>query len=776
MRTLVAPALIAGLVVGWSRLGAAQEGAASGTEFFERKIRPVLAERCLGCHSAGAKKQKGGLALDTREGLLKGGDSGPALVPGEVEKSLLVKAIRYADPELRMPPPKEKGRLSPEQIADVETWIRQGAAYPRSEAASRKSDAAWEARKTWVFAAPVDPPVPQGRPGENPIDAFLRVKLEVRGLSVSPPADRRTLLRRVTVDLLGLPPTPEEMEAFLADGSTEAFEKVVERLLASPHYGERWGRHWLDLARYAVVREDGNAKKKELSEIPEAWRYRDWVVNAFNRDLPYDDFIRHQIAGDLLPPQEPGGVNVDGIIASGFLAIGEWGIQDDNPEKMVWDTADENIDAVGQTFLGLTMACTRCHDHKFDPLTTRDYYGLAGMFVSTHVVAQQAKIGVQTPMLRVALVPQAEVDEAKFQATQAAARLAEAEKRLAAADPAGKDAVKAEIEQLKRSLPPPVPLALGAREGGIPDTAYAGFHNARIRIRGDIQRPGEEVPRGFPAVLARTGAPAIGSGSGRWALAQWLTSPEHPLTARVMANRIWQHHFGEGLVRTPSNFGKLGDAPSHPELLDWLAHRLVDSGWSVKALHRRILLSDAYRRSSVPTGSALEKDPDNRFLSRMNRRRLEAEAFRDGLLAVSGTLDRARGGPADPDPASHKRMIYLQVSRTSKSPFEGLFDGADPTAHTDKRKISTVAPQALFLLNNPFVQNAAVALVRRLPSGGGDVRLSRLYALLYGRPPAREETDLGLALVQDFMSEGEERAWSELARVLLCANEFMMVD
>jgi cytochrome c553 len=746
--------------------GAAQEDAASAADFFEKRVRPVLVGRCVACHGAETKKQKGGLSLATREGMLKGGDSGPAVLPGDPERSLLVKAIRYADPELRMPPPQEKTPLSKEQVADLETWIRRGATYPRSETA-RPPDPQWEARRKWIFEVPADPPVPHLRPGENPIDAFLRAKLEARGLTASAPADPRTLLRRVSYDLIGLPPTPEEMEAFQRDPSPEAYEKVVERLLASPQYGERWGRHWLDLARYAVVREDGAAKKKEPSEIPEAWRYRDWVVDAFNRDLPYDDFIRHQIAGDLLPPKEPGGVNVDGIIASGFLAIGEWGIQDDNPEKMVWDTADEDIDAVGRTFLGLTLACTRCHDHKFDPLTTRDYYALAGMFVSTHVVARQAKIGVHTPMMRVPLVPEAEADQAKFLAAEVAAKIADAEKRGVPKD---------EIDKLKRSVPAPVPMALAAREGGIPDTSYAGFHNARIRIRGDVQRPGEEVPRGFPAVLSGANPPAISSGSGRWALARWVSSPDHPLTARVMANRIWQHHFGEGLVRTPSNFGKLGEAPSHPELLDWLGHRFVESGWSVKALHRRILLSAAYRQSSRPTPEGLEKDPENRLLGRMHRRRLEAEAFRDALLAVSGTLDLARGGPADPEPGSRRRMIYLQVSRTSKSPFEGLFDGADPTAHTDRRTVSTVAPQALFLLNHPFLQNAASALVGRLPSGGGDERVSRLYELLYGRPPAGEEIELGLALVREFSGEGEERAWTELARVLLCANEFVVVD
>ncbi len=770
--------LLAALIA-LSPLGApAQESALSDTEFFETRIRPVLAERCFSCHRREGK-QKGGLALDSRAALLKGGDTGAAVLPGEPEKSLLLKAVRYDDPELRMPPPKEKARLSREQVADLETWIRRGAAYPEAAAAAKPEDLAWEARRKWVFSAPADPPIPPRTSGETPIDAFLRVKLDARGLAAATAADRRTLLRRVTYDLIGLPPTPEEMDAFLKDDAPEAFDKVVERLLASPHYGERWGRHWLDLARYAVVREDSAAKRKEPSEIPEAWRYRDWVIDAFNRDLPYDEFIRHQVAGDLIPAKEPGAVNVEGIVASGFLAIGEWGIQDDNPEKMVWDTADENIDAVGRTFLGLTLSCTRCHDHKFDPLTTRDYYALAGIFTSTHVVAQPAKIGVHTPMLRIPLLPQAELDEVAFQTQQGTVKIQELEKKLAACDPAQQPNLRAEIDRLKKSLPPAVPSALGARDGGIPGTPYAGVHHARIRIRGDIQRPGEEVPRGFPAILTPGGSPGIGPGSGRWGLARWLSSPAHPLPARVMVNRIWQHHFGEGLVRTPSNFGRMGEAPTHPELLDWLAHRFVESGWSVKAMHRLILSSAAYRRSSAASAEAMEKDPDNRLLGRMNRRRLEAEAFRDALSAVSGTLDRARGGPADPNPAGRRRMVYLTVSRSSKSPFEALFDGADSTGHTDKRTASTVAPQSLFLLNNPFVLDSALALARRLIASdpkGGAARVSRACSLLYGRPADADEAALALQLVAAFADEGEERAWSELARTLLCANEFVVVD
>jgi mono/diheme cytochrome c family protein len=752
-----------------------QDGTASGVDLFETKIRPLLIERCASCHGEQSGKKKGGLTLDRPEGLLKGGSSGPAFVAGAPEKSRILQAVRYTDPDLQMPPEASK-RLSKEQVADLEAWIRQGAPLPRPAAKTPTAEEkTWELRKKWVFEPPADPPVPSPKPGEHPIDAFLRAKREPHGLEESPSADRRTLLRRVTFDLIGLPPTPEELSAFESDPSSDAFSKVVDRLLASPHYGERWGRHWLDLARYAVVREDVAAKRKEPSEIPEAWRYRDWVVDAFNRDLPYDDFLVHQIAGDLLPPKEPGGVNIEGIVASGFLAIGEWGIQDDNPEKMIWDTADENIDAIGRTFLGLTLSCTRCHDHKFDPLTTRDYYALAGIFISTHVVAQPAKIGVQTPMIRIPLVQQAEIDRSNFQTAESTARIKEMEKKLAGADPTQHSGLKAELDRLKKNLPPPIPSALGAREGGIPGTSYAGFQNARIRIRGDFQRPGDEVPRGFPEVLVRGGAPKVSSGSGRWALAKWLSSPGHPLTARVMVNRIWQHHFGEGLVRTPSNFGRMGEAPTHPELLDWLAHRFVESGWSVKAMHRLMLHSAAYRRSSVPSAGAREKDPENRLLSRMNRRRLEAEAFRDALLAVSGTLDRTRGGPADPDPAGRRRMVYLQISRTSKSPFEALFDGSDANTHTDRRTVSTVAPQALFLLNNPFVLDAAAAFARRLIAetpAGGEARAARAYRLLYGRAPARDEIDL----VLEFVGKGDERAWIELARTLLCSNEFVVVD
>ncbi|HVE41224.1 MAG TPA: DUF1549 domain-containing protein, partial [Planctomycetota bacterium] len=404
-------------LIALSPLGApAQESAPSDTEFFETKVRPLLAERCFSCHRRQGK-EKGGLALDSRAALLKGGDTGPAVVPGEPAKSLLLKAVRYDDPELRMPPPKEKARLSREQVADLETWIRRGAAYPEAPAAAATPEQReWDARRKWIFAPPQDPSVPAVAGADrvrNGIDAFLLQKLEARGLSFAPAAEKRILLRRASFDLLGLPPTQEQVDAFVADASPDAFEKVVDRMLASPRYGERWGRHWLDLVRYC-------------DEVDEMWRYRDWVIQAFNRDLPYDQFILHQIMGDLLPASAPGGVNADGIVATGVLTLGPWGGID--KKKMLTDIADDQIDLVGRTFLGLTLACARCHDHKYDPITTKDYYGLAGMFLSSHILSGKSYAAHVSPRQKLPLISAAEVESRE----RASVPLREAQTRLAA--------------------------------------------------------------------------------------------------------------------------------------------------------------------------------------------------------------------------------------------------------------------------------------------------------------------------------------------------------
>ncbi len=496
------------------------------------------------------------------------------------------------------------------------------------------------------------------------LDRFILAALEAKGLRPAKPADKRTLLRRATFDLTGLPPTPEEVHAFLRDDAPDAFARVVDRLLASPAYGERWGRHWLDLVRYTDSF-DARGLGGEM-DCADAWRYRDWVVRAFNRDLPYDQFLTLQIAGDLVP--SPEGLNADGIIATGLLALGNWGGGDADKEKLLTDIADDQVDVVSRTFLGLTMACARCHDHKFDPISTADYYGLAGIFFSTHILPNVGPKTNGPPMLRIPLLP------------------------------------PAQLEALRKQKPvPPIPYANGAQEGGVPGSPHAGTHDVRIHIRGRYDRLGELVPRRFPEILAGRQQKPIANGSGRLDLAHWLTRPDHPLTARVMVNRIWQHHFGEGLVRTPSNFGKLGRPPTHPELLDFLASDFVRSDWSIKHMHRLLLLSATYQQASDSEPDTFKSDPDNLLLGRMNRRRLEAEALRDSVLAVSGRLDRTAGGPAVRDFAAPRRTLYLTTIRSDRSGFGPLFDTADPTAPVEKRTISTVAPQALFLLNHPFM-------------------------------------------------------------------------
>jgi hypothetical protein len=935
----------------------------------------------------------------------------------------------------------------------------------------------------------------------SPLDRFILQRLEARGLEPAAPADKRILIRRATFDLTGLPPTPEEVESFLRDDSPQAFAKVVERLLASPAYGERWGRHWLDLVRYTDSF-DARGIGGEM-DIPFAWRYRDWVVNAFNRDLPYDQFVTQQIAGDLLP--SPDGVNREGIVATGMLAIGNWGGGDADKEKLLTDIADDQVDVVSRTFLGLTVACARCHDHKFDPIATADYYGLAGIFFSTHILPNVGPKTNGPPMLRIPLTTPADLArreqqqkllaEKKKQYQQAAqehhrrfarAQLSRtAEYLLAAwdyqhrptkepavsladyagrkglhpyalrqwgeylgggdyqlltrpvrdihgmagvhawrgdadcpvvmvnstgrevtiltfklpprsvavhpgpkngvavgwcspvtgkvrisggvidADPQGGDGIawaidhrhagsaqelaagdipnggrqrfeqgqgasrlsavdvqagdriellvlpkdnyicdtttvdlvislldgsgvwsltadvvddphqggkgnphsdrqghekvwyfwdmaqsqrgqrpaevsavlagwdravaevaagkggrtaleeaahevqksfsltdsrspfwirspadesalpaeaRAELAKLQSEVrkleqaPAALAYAHGAQDGGVPGSPHAGVHDVRIHIRGRYDRLGDLVPRHFPEILAGTRQESITSGSGRLQLARWLTRPDNPLTARVLVNRLWQHHFGEGIVRTPSNFGKLGVPPTHPELLDFLADQFVKSGWSIKQMHRLLMLSATYQQSSNGRPETFKADPDNLLCGRQNRRRLESEAIRDALLAVSGQLQPAMGGPATRGFNDPRRTLYLITIRSDRSGFGPLFDSADSTAPVDKRTISTVAPQALFVLNHPFVREQARALARRLLQADREdrARIDRAYRLLYGRPPLPVEVDLGLSLVTG-PGPGEQ-SWQEYCHVLLCANEFIYVD
>jgi hypothetical protein len=690
-------------------------------EFFEKSIRPLLVSNCFECH--GSRKQKGGLRLDSRDAILKGSDNGPVVVAGKPDQSLLITAINHPDnqPAPLMPP---KGKLKAEEIRVLSEWVKQGLPWPPTNTQVRPIPVGKDFKITdkdrefWSFRPIADPAAPQVRDTAWPktsIDPFILARLEASGLRPAAPADRRTLLRRVTFDLIGLPPTPEEIDAFLADSSPDAFAKVVERLLASPHYGERWARHWLDVARYG----EDQAHTFQARLYPQGYRYRDWLVKAFNDDMPYHRFVKEQIAADLL--DEPN--RRDNLPALGFFALGP--VYYGDPKKL--DQLDDRLDTLCRGFLGLTVACARCHDHKFDPIPTRDYYSLAGIFASTDYV--------EAP-----LVSAAEVEEAKKKLPE---------------------------EQKKKKVPPQYPFAHALKE--------SRPANMRVLVRGNPDNQAEEAPRRFLAILG--GGQPFASGSGRLELAQCVASQDNPLTARVLVNRIWQHHFGKGLVRTPSNFGALGERPTHPELLDHLATHFMAAGWSIKALHRTIVLSAAYQQSSRLDAHAFEVDPDNKLLWRMNRRRLEVESWRDAMLAAADNLDRSLGGPSRDlnAPDNRRRTLYGYVSRHELNALLRLFDFPDPNLTAGERTVTTVPLQQLFVLNSEFMVQNARALVKRLSSAKDDaVRIRHAYLLLYGRPATDRELELGLAFVAK-PATGLTR-WEQYAQVLLSASEFLFVD
>ncbi|HLK58529.1 MAG TPA: PSD1 and planctomycete cytochrome C domain-containing protein [Chthonomonadaceae bacterium] len=1168
--TWLAVCVLIGATALWPAPGTGQTNGGDATHFFETKVRPLLAEKCYGCH--GDTLQRGGVRLDSREALLKDASALPITTPGDPEKSALIQAVRYTG-KIKMPP---AGKLSDAEIADLTQWVKAGAVWPSASANATPGPSFTDAqRKFWSFQPIVKPAVPivKNRSWvKSPIDAFVLAPLEAKGLKPAPPADKRTLIRRATYDLIGLPPTPAEIEAFLADQSPNAFAKVVDRLLASPHYGERWGRHWLDVVRYTDSMDERGLGGE--GDVSEAWRYRDWVVNALNADMPYDRFIMNQIAGDLMPTEpldahgklqwasrKQNDLNISGTIATGMLAIGNWGNGDADKEKLVTDIADDQVDVISRAFMGLTVACARCHDHKFDPILTKDYYGLAGIFFSSHILPKLTpkgsgetplRITLDTPELKatrdrfVEQVKEKEkqvqvVREAQYAAfvktmlpktatyltavwdyahrpdSEAALSVADYASRhglqgyalrnwidtlgnasyrpmtmlirdmsgfkgvhawrgapdcpnlvinttnqaqhiltytlpprsvsvhpgptngvavewvspirgtvqirgkVADADPTCGDGIiwaldhqtpygvnelayselpnsgaevfaqaktltnlaevpvapgdklqlvvlpnanyfcdmttvqitinetdgtrvwnlaadlvdspfagnphpdrygnpdvwrfsdmadykrgvraggafasalttwrqtalkakdRADVERasqtcaqtfmqvdshnafwptpseemkilpssarqsitqaqsdlaaLRRREPPPIILCNGIQEGGIPECPQAGIHDVCVHIRGRYDRLGDLVPRHFPLILAGNDQPPITQGSGRLQLAQWLASGTHPLTARVMVNRIWQHHFGEGIVRTPGNFGFLGERPTNPALLDWLAatflspparaqqaapplerqkhrekpennpqinadYRRLNAaqekgavfsygcGWSLKQMHRLIMLSNAYQQASEGDPQTMKADPDNRLFGHMNRLRLEAEPIRDTLLAVSGKLDATMGGVAIRDLNTHRRTLYVMTVRSDRSGYAPLFDTADPTAIVDKRVVSTVAPQALFLMNHPLVIAQTKALTQRVITEGGTTDMTRiqwLYPLLYGRPVSADELKIGQTFLartrQSQKTSGanqkndlELRTWEAYCQVLLCANELIYVD
>ena len=757
---------------------------AAAIEFFEKEVRPLLVDKCQACH--GATKQEGGLRLTARDAVIKGGETGPAVVSGKPESSLLIRAIGYLD-ELKMPP---KAKLPDKDVAKLKRWVKLGLPWPATKTSSGSQASVFEAteeqRRWWAYQPVRDrtPPVVQNASWpRSELDCFVLAKLEARGLLPAEAADRRTWLRRATFDLTGLPPTPEEVNTFLADRSETAHAKVVDRLLASPAYGQRWGRHWLDVVRYADYH-DHNPKARVAScETTEAWRYRDWVIDSLNADLPYDQFIVHQIAGDLLPNPTGDEIYPEGLVATTFLSNGVWDRGDADKEKIVSDMADDQIDTIGKAFLGLTLGCSRCHDHKFDPITHEDYYALAGIFYSSHILEELGVKGGEYTMNRVPLVPRAVVEKRQEQlrrldAIKAKLTALEKKARQSTADDRKRLELVAKRDELQSELLPEPPLAMAIQEGGTPGGLFPAIQDVPVHIRGSYTRLGKVIPRRLPLFFAGDMQPRIDVGSGRRELAEWVASTENTLAARVIVNRIWQWHFGAGLVRTANNFGLLSQPPTHPDLLDWLACRFVEEGWSLKQLHRRIMLSATYRQTSAVSRERLAADPDNRWLARFTARRLEAEAIRDAMLSAAGRLNRSMGGPAGDDLTIARRSVYVQTARWNRSNFAMMFDAANPDASTERRVVSTVAPQSLFLLNHGFVLEQADQVARRLAHQAPDeaARIRLAYQVLFGRPPSREETEIARGLLAEENTESAETAWADLAHVLLCSNEFVYLD
>jgi mono/diheme cytochrome c family protein len=826
LRSVFAAWLRAGLVLAatvmttWPATVAGDPGPNGGKldpseeEFFEAKVRPVLAAHCFECHGTG--KHKGGLRLDARDSMLKGGEGGPVVVPGKPEESTLIEAIRY-DGGVQMPP---KGKLKPEEIATLTDWVKRGAPWPASRPdratgpagvaptsastsapASTSTQAAGvteQARSFWAFrpiGAPAPPPVRDEAWPATPIDRFILAQLEANGLGPSPPADKVTLIRRATFDLVGLPPTPEEVEAFRRDESPAAFARVVDRLLASPHYGERWGRYWLDVARYG----EDQAHSFQPRLYPQGFRYRDWLIRAFNRDKPYDRFVLEQIAGDLA--EGPEAERPDRLAALGFFACGPVYYGD----RTKHDQYADRIDTLTRGFLGLTVACARCHDHKFDPIPTTDYYALEGVFASTDYVEvpaapkeqidayNQGQATLAAKEKEIAAFVKAEAQ--RLTKKVAADELKAFERTLTGESKVKVRALRAELEGLKKKAPPKYPVIHALADASRPT-------DMPVLIRGNEKTPGAKVPRRFLTALGGDRA-AFRQGSGRLELARAIASPDNPLTARVVANRVWQYHFGRGLVGTASNFGALGERPSHPELLDWLARRLIAADWSLKALHREILLSAAYQQSSRTDSQGLAKDPGNTLVWRMNRRRLDVEAWRDALLAVAGRLEPTVGGPslALDAPGNRRRTVYAAISRHDLAWMLRLFDFPDPNITSGGRVETTVPLQQLFVLNSEFMVDGAQAVAARLraasrsDSGAGvgrddAARIRRAYLLLYGRDATERELGLGLAYLRAPEPPEPESApagphapsrdninrWERYAQALLAANEFLFVD
>jgi hypothetical protein len=793
---LLLPATCCTAAAGGDGPGKQEKIAPALEEFFEARIRPVLAAHCFECH--GAEKSKAGLRLDARDRMLKGSETGPVVVPGKPEESPLIEAILY-EGDVQMPP---KGKLKDGEIAALTDWVKQGAPWPeaRSSLASKNlsspaSSAAepntshaaslgLQGRSLWSLQPLQRPVVPAAKCNVWPrsaIDRFVLARLEENGLLPAPSAEKTTLIRRAFFDLIGLPPTPEQIDAFVRDEAPDSYSRVVDQLLASPHYGERWGRYWLDVAHYG----EDQAHSFQPRLYPYGYRYRDWLLHALNRDMPYDQFVHEQIAGDLIDGPD----RTNRLAALGFFACGP--VYYGDGKKL--DQYADRIDTMTRGFLGLTVVCARCHDHKYDPIPTTDYYALEGVFASTEYVEvpaaskeqieaydkSQAAIKAKEKEITAFLKAEAERLKLKIAANQ----FKQVEGSLTTDGKQKLASLRAALSGLKKSAPAKYPVIHTLKESSSPA-------EMPVLVRGNPETPGPKVPRRFLTVLGGNEAP-FQQGSGRLELAHAIASSDNPLVARVIVNRIWQHHFGTGLVATTSNFGTLGEKPSHPELLDWLAHRLIGSGWSLKVLHREIMLSSVYLQSSRFDRQGDAHDPGNRLLWRMNRRRLDVEVWRDAMLAIAGRLDRRLGGPSvNLDTASNeRRTFYAAISRHDLAWMLRLFDFPDPNITSGGRAETTVPLQQLFVLNSDFMVASAKAVASRLLSSAEEAptnpdRIRRAYALLYGRSPTRHELELGLSYLSAATPvspnaptpETDRDRWERYAQALLATNEFLFID
>lgn len=794
-------------------------------EFFEKRIRPLLASNCYNCHSANTNSH-GGLRVDDRNGLIHGGGRGPAIVPGQPEKSLLLHAVQHTHKQVKMPPKK---RLSEREIGDLTRWIKDGAAWPmpRVPAAIARPSAEYDKlrKEHWAWQPLRQAKLPEVTNASWPlsdVDRFILAGLEAKGLQPTGDAGPVTLIRRLTFDLTGLPPTPAEVDEFVAAwhsarAKRQVVAKLVDRLLASPGFGERWGRHWLDVARYGES--TGSARNLPY---PHAWRYRDYVIDAFQGDKPYDRFIREQIAGDLLPAATPAQRD-EQLIATGFLALGVRDVNQRFKIRFVMDNIDEQIDTVTRAVLALSASCARCHNHKFDPIPTTDYYALAGIFGSSDLCAGlRNKMGgggmdYYDPDKLLVLGSSgsaAQETVAKIIRARAALTQARAEFNSLRDDPkfvAGPTreknlvALRQRINKLQDellALEDPAahrPVAYGVRDSKT-------IADAEIRIRGEAEQLGPSVPRGFLSLLPVADAPKINpKQSGRLELAMWLASPSNPLTPRVIVNRVWKHLFGQGIVASVDNFGVTGERPSHPELLDHLAAQFIRDGWSMKKLVRSLVLSRAYQLDSEALAGNVAADPGNRLLWRHSPRRLDAEELRDAMLAASGNLDRARpqgslaghfkvmeitnnGAQAktleEQAHGSTRRSVYLPLVRgLTPRPLE-VFDFADQGLVTGSRDATTVAPQALYLLNDPFVARQAQALAEQAMRTSNEdmARVASIYRIALARAPTQKEIERATTYVAEYESAARDEtpnaraaAWASFCHAILASAEFRFV-